>query len=139
MTAQTSPSEGAHLSRHTVRYVGAAAATVTAVLYLLVGFEVLPVGEPTSGGPSDLLAFGLMAGGTFAVAAVALLLRDSRILSAAVAIWSLVTIVGYFAFAGLREPPFEIWGLAIKAGQVFVFGAAAYLAMRRPAHAHANG
>jgi hypothetical protein len=44
-----------------------------------------------------------------------------------VALLDLVTIVGYFALAGLRAPPFEPWGVSIKVLQVIVLGGLIYL------------
>jgi peptidoglycan/LPS O-acetylase OafA/YrhL len=138
MTVETQPTTIPRTRRETARYVGAAAASVAAGLYLLIGLGVFDVGDSTAGGTPDLLAFGLMTGGTFALAALALLLRDSRLVAIAVAAWSLIVIVGYFAFAGVRTPPFEVWGLLVKACQLVVFGAAAYLAIRRPEEHETN-
>jgi hypothetical protein len=39
-------------------------------------------------------------------------------------------IVGYFAVAGIREPPVELWGLLVKASQVVLLIAIGYLFVR---------
>jgi hypothetical protein len=113
-----------------LRYFAAAAAGLTALLYVLIGLEVLPVGRPSDGSAPDLLAFGLMVGGMFAVAAVLLLLVSRRVVWLAVAALQLLVIVGYFALAEVRDPPFAPWGLVVKALQVVILGVVAYLALR---------
>jgi hypothetical protein len=113
-----------------VRYVAVAAAGLTALLYVLIGFEVLFIGEAASGGNADLLAFGLLTGGAFAVIAALLAFAARRLVWIPVALLTLAVIVAYFAFAELRQPPFAFWGLAVKAVQVVLFGSVGYLAIR---------
>ena len=124
-----------------VRYLGVVAAGVAAVLYFLIGLGVLPVGESSSGGTPDLFGFGAILGGAFAVAAVLLWRFQSRVLWAAVAILQIVVIVGYVALADLRVPPFEPWGLVVKACQVLVLCAVTFLMFsgrRRAAFGHVS-
>ncbi len=116
--------------RRLVRSAAVLAAAASAVLYFLIGFGVLDVGRSTSGQGTDILAFGLMTGGAFTVTAVALLLFESRLLWIAVAILQVVVLVGYVLASAIREPPFEIWGLLVKACQAIVLVAVAYLAIR---------
>ena len=136
MDARTRPTRAAP---EPARYLAVAAAAVAAGLYLLIGIGVLSVGTDSTGARPDLLPFGAMAGGTFAVAAVLLLLTRSRIVWLGVAVWSAIVIVAYVAFADLRTPPFEVWGLSVKAAQAVLLGAALFLAMRAPAADRAGG
>ncbi len=136
MNAGTQASASAAQDRRVlVRYFASAAAAATAALYLLIGFGVLWVGEAAAGGTPDLLGFGLVTGGTFAAAAIALLVMHSRLVLLAVALLQVVAIVGYVAMSDLRTPPFEPWGLLVKACQVFVLVAVGYLFVRGPEHA----
>jgi hypothetical protein len=119
-------------TRRTIRYLAAAAAGVTAILYVLIGFEVIYIGESSSGGTPDLLAFGLMVGGAFAVIALLMMLVGRRLVWIPVAAFNIVVIVGYFAAAELREPSFAPWGLVVKAVQVAILAAVVYLVVRGP-------
>ncbi|HEY7526309.1 MAG TPA: hypothetical protein VIA82_05715 [Candidatus Limnocylindria bacterium] len=109
--------------------VAISASVVTAVLYVLVGFEVLYVGESTSGTDPGLLGFGLSAAAVFFASAGLLAMVERRWAWIAVALLNAVVIVGYFAMAGVREPPFEWPGLAIKALQLITLVAVVALAL----------
>jgi hypothetical protein len=117
------------MSIRTVRAVAIAAAAITAVLYVLIGFEVLNVGTAKSG-TNDILSFGLLMGAVYGVIAVMLALASWRWLLAAIAVLDALVIVGYFAAAGVREPPFELWGLLVKAAQAVLLVALGYLLVR---------
>jgi hypothetical protein len=122
--------------------VAIGASIVTAVLYVLVGFEVLYVGRSTSGGDPGLLGFGLSAAAVFLASAALLLMVERRWAWIVVAVLNAAVIVGYFALASVREPAFEWPGLAIKGLQLITLGALVVLAVRgegteRPRmHAH---
>ena len=120
-----------------IRYVAAVASAITMILYLLGGFEVLYVGESTSGTDPGMLGFGLSAGGAFAVATALLLFVERRWVWVAVALLNALVIVGYFGMAGLRQPPFEWPGLAIKAAQLISLAAVLMLTVRGGARATA--
>lgn len=115
-------------TRTELRRLAIATSALTAVLYLLVGFELLYVGESTSGADAGLLGFGLMTAGTFAVATVLLAVLPHRWVWIVVAVLNALVIVGYFALAGARTPPFEWSGLLIKAVQLVTLLATSYLA-----------
>jgi hypothetical protein len=117
------------MSRHTARSIAAGAAGVSALLYYLIGFGILDIGESTSG-TTDLLGFGLSAGTTFAVAGLLVWFVRRRWLAGAIALLDLGVIIGYFVMAGIRVPPFEVWGMSIKAAQVVLLLAAGYLLFR---------
>ncbi len=114
----------------TVRYLAAVAAAMAAVLYFLIGLGVLWVGDTTDGSAQDLFAFGAITGVTFAVTALLLARFQSRVLWMAVGVLQMIVIVGYVALSGIRTPPFEPWGLLVKACQVVVLAAVAYLVLR---------
>jgi hypothetical protein len=119
------------MTRSTARYIAAAAAAVTAILYFLIGFEVLWIGESASAQDAGLLGFGLTVGTVFAVAALLLLLIERRAVWVPVALLQVPVIIGYFALAGIRIPSFEIWGLTIKALQLVILVALVYLIVSR--------
>jgi hypothetical protein len=113
-----------------IELFAAGVAAATAVLYLLIGFEVLYIGEPAEGGAGDILGFGLSSAGAFAVIAALLLFLRRRWAWIAIALFNVATIAMYFAVASVRDPPYEIWGLLIKALQVVLLGTVAYLVVR---------
>ncbi len=116
-----------------VRYLAVAAAAVTAVLYFLIGLQVLHIGESTSAAAADkpdIFAFGAMTGVAFTVTAVLLYLFRSRPLWIAVIVLQVIVLAGYVAISGQRNPPYEIWGLTIKALQAVILVAVAYLLTR---------
>src|SRR5690348_14762175 len=112
------------------RYIAVGAALAAAVLYVLIGFQVVAIGRSAQGGTPDLLGFGLAAGGFFAALAFLLALARGRLVWIPVAAADLVIVIAYFAMANLRDPQFEVWGLTVKAVQLVMFGALAYLAYR---------
>lgn len=102
------------------------------MLYMLIGVGTLTVGTSTAtGGTTDLFAFGMLAGGMYALVAALILLVDSRVAYALLAVLDLGVIIGYFAMASIRDPSFELWGLLVKAAQAVVLGALIYLVMQR--------
>ena len=122
------------MSIRTVRAVAIAAAAASAILYVLIGFEVLEVGTSKTG-TNDILSFGLLMGAVYAVIAGVVAVVPWRWALAVVAILDALVIVGYFAVAGVREPPFELWGLLVKATQLVLLGALGYLLTKRGAEA----
>ena len=117
-----------------IRELGAGGSLVAGVIYALIGLGVLSVGTTTSGASTDLFAFGaIMAAGSVAIV-VAMLRSTSRDVPIAIAVLEILVIVGYFAVAGVREPPVELWGLLVKGLQVVALASAVVLALHaRPA------
>lgn len=130
MRAFTTPRSVSPDPAQLARSVAVGAAAISAILYGLIGLEVVSIGTASNGEATDLLGFGLTTGSVFAISAVLLALVRSRLLWIGFAVLNAVVVVGYFAFASLREPPFELWGLLIKACQIGGFGALAWLAIR---------
>lgn len=120
------------VSRRSVRNFAAAVAAVTALLYALIGVGLLTVVEPGTSDEGDMLAFGLPAAGAFLVGALLLILFDSRVLWLLGAILQVIVLVGYVAMAGIRTPQFEVWGIIIKATQLVLLCALAFLVLRSP-------
>ena len=113
-----------------IELFAAGVAAATAILYLLIGFEVLYIGEPADGSAGDILGFGLSSAVAFAVIAALLLAVRRRWAWIVVALFSAMTVAIYFAVAAVRDPPYEIWGLLVKALQVVLLGTVAYLIVR---------
>lgn len=125
------PSDPTRRHVDTARLVAAAAALVAAGLYLLIGLGVLDIGESTqAAAATDLFAFGAMMAATFAVVAALLWRLRSALLWAAVAVLQVIVLVGYVAFANVRDPAFDPWGILIKICQAIVLVAMAYLLVR---------
>lgn len=120
------------------RIVAIIASCVAGAAYLLIGFGVLFVGESTQEGTNDLSSFGAMMAALSVVGAVVVWRFHGRLAWATVAVFQVIPLVGYVAFAGLREPPFELWGLLIKVAQAVVLAAMAYLLVRGGEHAPAR-
>ena len=116
--------------RQGARWVAAGAAGLAALLYLMIGFGVASIGAASTGETPDLLSFGLTAGAAFAAGALLVARVRSRIVWIVFGLLDLAVVATYFAVADLREPRFEMWGLLIKACQLVVFVALAYLVVR---------
>lgn len=113
-----------------MRMLGVGGAIASAALYLLIGLGVLSIGDSTATGQTtDLLAFGAVMAAVYGSLAVGLWRLHSRVVLGLIAAFQLIPILGYVAFAGLREPPFDLWGVLIKVAQVGVLVGAAVLAL----------
>ncbi len=120
------------ISRRSFRNFAAAVSAVTALLYALIGVGMLTVVQPGTSDEGDMLAFGLPAAGAFLVGALLLVLFDNRPLWLLGAILQVIVLVGYVAMAGIRTPQFEVWGILIKATQLVLLCALAFLVLRAP-------
>lgn len=114
-----------------LRVVTAGLATAAAVVYLLIGFEVLQVVEV---GPSDpsLLWFGIPAAAAFLFGAVVILASDRMLLWALGAFFQVFTIFAYVGVAEDRTPPYEFWGIALRVVQALILVALVVLISRYP-------
>jgi hypothetical protein len=93
----------AQRQRRTIRYLAAAIAAITAVMYLLIGFGAL-----------------------------LLLTLDNRILWVLGALLQVGIIAIYMIVGQERTPAFETWGITIKILQVILLGALLSLVFRPP-------
>ena len=116
--------------RRVVRYLAAFLSAGAAVVYLLIGFEVIRVVDIKPTDMSSMLGFGLASGGAFLLGAVLLLLFDRRALWVLGGIFQVMAIVMYFAVAPQRDPSFEPWGIGLKVIQAVLLVALAWLALR---------
>jgi hypothetical protein len=111
----------------TRRIAGGLAAAI-AIVYFLIGFEVVTVWE----GGVGQRQFGLLAGSAFLAGAVVISFTDKRVLWVLGALAQVPIILAYFDFASEREPAFEPWGITIRVLQVVLIFALGYLASTRP-------
>jgi len=104
-----------HLSRHTVRLIGAACAAVMAAIYYLIGLGLLNVGAAADGSDaSSMLVFGGLAGSAFLLGAILLVLFDRRWIWWLGLIFQLFVYFAYVQVSGIRNPPFEMWGISLR-------------------------
>lgn len=118
--------------RRQVRYLAAAAALVTAIIYGAIGLGVLSVVSETATDAPPLLMFGLSAGGAYVLGAVLLVALDRRVVWVLGAVLQVAVIVMYVAVAPQRTPPYELWGVTIKVLQALILVALVYLSISPP-------
>jgi hypothetical protein len=106
-----------------------AGSAITAILYVLIGFGTLDIGEPAPGVVRSLTTFGLMVGAAYLLITVLLLRRQRRSLWLAVAVMNAIVIWAYFATSGTRVPPFELPGLLVGGTQLVTLLAVLALAI----------
>lgn len=121
--------------RRTVRYLAAAASLATALLYFGIAAGVLVVVDETTADAPGMLEFGASAGAAFVLGALLLFALDHRGLWLLGALFQVGVIVMYVAVGPQRTPSFEVWGLLIKALQVVILVALAWLTARPPTRA----
>ena len=121
-----------HLDRRRVRLVAASASALMAAIYFLIGLGVLSIGGSKSGEMVDLTVFGFSAGTAFLILAGLLAITDRRWLWIVAAVFQVWVYVIYFAVAGSREPPFEIWGITLRVIQVVLLAGLVYLSWNAP-------
>jgi hypothetical protein len=121
------------ITRRNVRYAAAALAATMAGIYYLIGLGVLDVGGSTDPeAATGMFAFGAMAGTGFLVGAILLAFFDRRILWILGAVLQVLVFAMYIAVSSTREPPFELWGIALRLLQIPLFAALVYLAWHAP-------
>lgn len=114
--------------RRIIRYSAAVMAAAAAVIYFMIGFNVVSVIET----PSDQV-FGIPAGVAYALGAVLLVVMNRRIVWILGALLQVFVISTYFQYASQRTPAYEIWGIVLRVVQALILIALAYLAIRQPA------
>jgi hypothetical protein len=93
--------------RPLIRRTAAGIAVLIALIYFLIGFQLVAVLENTS----EQTAFGLIAGGAFVIGAALILAFDRRWLWTMGTLAQLFIIWTYFNLADQRAPDFEFWGV----------------------------
>lgn len=129
LTRATRPPVPAYL--RALRLATAGLAAASAVVYLLIGLEVLPAVEVGPGDPS-LLWFGLPAALAFLFGAVVMLVSERLLLWVLGALFQVFTIAAYFGVADDRTPAFEFWGIALRVLQGIILVALVVLISRYP-------
>ena len=119
------------LTRGRVRYGAALASAAMAGIYYLIGLQVLDIGGASTGESVDLAMFGAGAGKIFLLLAFALALTDRRPVWLLALLFQVFVYVIYVATSGVREPPFEIWGITLRVLQLPVVLALIYLSFTR--------
>lgn len=101
-------------------------------MYGLIALHVVTVLDgPTSQVARDQFAFAAPASLVFMVGALLLARYDDRRPWVLGAVLQLLIIAMYLSVADEREPAFELWGVTIRALQVFLLVPLALLALRR--------
>ncbi len=116
--------------RRAMRYLAATLSAGAAVVYVLIGFEVIKVVDHNPPDMPSLLPFGLLSGGAFLLGAVLLLLFDRRILWLLGGLFQVGAIAMYFVVAPQRDPSYEPWGIGLKVVEVGLLVSLGYLAIR---------
>ncbi len=123
-------SQGARVeTRRRVRLAAAWLSLTDALVYLLIGVQVVRVVEPASADASFMLAFGGLSAAAFLLGAVLLWRFDRRPLWVLGAAFQAFVVLAYFSVAPQRTPPYEFWGVALKVTQLALLAALTYLAV----------
>jgi len=109
------------------RYITGSLSTVTAIIYFLIGFNILVVIQS-----NESQLFGIFAGIAYAFGALVLLILRERSLWIAGAVFQIFVIYTYFSLAPQRLPEFEPWGIILRIMQVLIFVGLMYLIIRTP-------
>jgi hypothetical protein len=113
--------------RRSIRIVAAALSVLTAIVYLLIGLQVLIVLDT----PSDQI-FGFFAAAAYALGVYLLIAQDRRMIVLLGALFQVFVIFQYFNLSTQRLPAYEPWGLLLRIPQVMLLIALVYLEVRLP-------
>ena len=120
-------------TRAAIRHTAAVIAGVVALIYLLIGLQVVTVIDV----PSDQPAFALPAAVVFGALAVLLAISDRRVVWIASAIFVALVVAMYFGVAAQRVPQFETWGILLRVLQLPLVLLLGWLGLTSP-HGHAT-
>jgi hypothetical protein len=113
-------------AREVVRWMAVALSGLVAFLYLLIGLNVVSLGNITEG---EQRAFGLPAFVVFAGGAIVAVIWDKRWLWIVGAVGLVLIIAMYFNLAPERDPRYEVWGILIRVVQLPLLAGLVYLAV----------
>jgi hypothetical protein len=113
-------------TRAAVRHTAALLAGFVALIYLLIGMQVMTVID----NPADQAAFALPAAVVFGGLACLLAVTDRRAVWAAAAVFVGLVILMYFGVAPRRSPQYETWGIVLRLLQLPLVALLGYLAVR---------
>lgn len=114
-----------------LRYVTAGLAVLSAVVYLLIGLQVVPAIEVGPSDPSPLW-FGVGAALAFLFGAAVMLVSERLVLWVMGALFQVFAIAAYLGVAEERTPSFEFWGIALRVVQALILVALVVLISRYP-------
>jgi hypothetical protein len=117
-------------ARELIAVAAAALAGLTALLYLLIGLNIVSLGEIS---PNEQRAFGFPAATVFTGGAVVAAVWDERWMWITGASGLALIMTMYFSLASQRNPRFERWGILIRVVQTPLIVALVYLAATNPA------
>jgi hypothetical protein len=115
-------------TRTAIRHTAAVIAGAVALIYLLIGLQVVTVIDV----PSDQPAFALPAAAVFGALSVLLAISDHRVVWIASAIFVALVVVMYFGVAAQRVPQFETWGILLRVLQLPLVALLAWLGLTSP-------
>ncbi|MCL4248872.1 MAG: hypothetical protein KJ065_12065 [Anaerolineae bacterium] len=118
---------GREQRRRIIRYVAAALAAVTAVIYVMIGLHLVSVLD----GNADQ-TWALAPAAAYALGAVLLVIYDRRLLWILGAALQVFVIFTYFNLALQRTPAYEVWGIVLRVVQLLILIALIYLEVRLP-------
>lgn len=120
------------MSRSTWRHLAAALCAGIAAVYVMIGLEVVHVGEQVAdhGDAADIRVFDFGVATIFLVGMAFLLAVDRRVLWRIGAALQALIIAMYVAVGPDREPSFEAWGLGLRIPQLLLLGILVMLALR---------
>ena len=116
-----------------LRYVAAFIAALTAIVYFMIGFNVVSVLDEVTLASADQ-TFGLYAGIAYVLGALLLVAVNRRMIWTLGALLQIFVIFTYFDLASQRSPAFEIWGILLRIAQFILLVMLAYLAIHTPQH-----
>lgn len=111
--------------RQLIDRAAVALSSSTALLYLLIGTNIVSVGEISA---EEQRAFGIPAALVFAVGALVAMRWDKRWLWIVGAVGLGLIILMYFSVAPQRQPHYETWGILIRFVQIPLLASLIYLA-----------
>jgi hypothetical protein len=115
--------------REYVHWAAIGLSALTAALYLLIGLNVVSIGEISA---REQRAFGIPAALVFAGGAVVSLFWDQRWLWIVGALGLALIIAMYFSISSKRVPRFETWGILIRVVQFPLLATLTFLAFTTP-------
>lgn len=119
--------------RRLIRYSAATLSGVTALIYFMIGFNVVTVLDGNEG-----QFFGIFAGLAYAFGVLLLLRLDRRELWIIGAILQIFVVFTYFNLASQRSPSYEVWGILLRIPQLIILIALVYLARQLPTRSAAS-
>ena len=127
---QATGDSAAMQAQKNIYFAGATLAALTAVMYFLIGLNLVTVVELAPGEASGQVFFGIPAALAYTLGAVLLIFFRRRLLWILGAVLQVLVIAIYFTVAPDRTPSFEVWGILIRIAQFLLLGVLVYLIFR---------